>query len=238
MNRDGLLDKIRALMSKTTGNGCTEHEALAALTKARAMMDAYEVTESDLRLSAAESAILRKEPPGSRDSHHIKSGLAVAIAGFCDCRVWRGTDGLVFCGLQSDVQFSAWLVDALAAFVQAELARHLIGSIMPKGQRRFVINGFVEGCCGRISDRLNELRTQSEAIAASNSRALVVVKSTAVADKMKELNIELRKARRSSRRVDAESYAAGVAAGNHASFGRPVRGGGTHVQNRADAATG
>ena len=33
MNRDSLLDKIRALMSKTVDNGCTEAEALAALTK-------------------------------------------------------------------------------------------------------------------------------------------------------------------------------------------------------------
>ena len=30
-DRNGLLDKIRAPMSKTAENGCTEHEALAAL---------------------------------------------------------------------------------------------------------------------------------------------------------------------------------------------------------------
>jgi hypothetical protein len=237
MNRDGLLDKIRALLSKTTGNGCTKHEALAALAKARAMMDAYEVTEEDLKLSAAETAILRKEPPGSRDQHGIKSGLAVAIGRFCDCKVWRGTDGLEFCGLQSDVQFSMWLLEALTSFVQAELVKHLMGSIARRGDRRRIINGFTIGCTQQISERLNKLCNQSEAAAASNSRALVLVKSTAVADKLKELGIHLGKGRRSSRRVDLGSFAAGEAAGNRASFGRPVGRGGTHLQNRTIGTT-
>ena len=34
--REKLLDKIRALLSKTTESGCTEGEYLAALAKARA----------------------------------------------------------------------------------------------------------------------------------------------------------------------------------------------------------
>ena len=88
-DRNSLLDKIRALMSKTAENGCTEHEALAALDKARAMMDAYEVTEADLQLTKADAAILRSEPPGSRDPHKIKRGMASAVARFCDCKVWR-----------------------------------------------------------------------------------------------------------------------------------------------------
>jgi hypothetical protein len=37
-DRNSLLDKVRALMSKTAENGCTEHEALAALDKARALI--------------------------------------------------------------------------------------------------------------------------------------------------------------------------------------------------------
>jgi hypothetical protein len=224
INRDSLIEKIRALMSKTINNGCTEHEALAALDKARAMMDAYEVTEADLQLTKAESAILRSEPPGSRDPHGIKTGTAVAVSKFCDCKVWKAPTGLVFCGLPADVRFATWLLDTLTAFVQAELARHLMGCIAPKGERRFIINGFVGGCCKRISDRLTALCAQSAVVATTNGRELVVIKNTAIADKMKELNINLGKARRSSRRVDGASYQAGLSAGDRASFGRPVSG--------------
>jgi hypothetical protein len=50
MNRESLLDKIRALLSKTVANGCTEAEMMAALAMARAMRDAHKVTDEELAL--------------------------------------------------------------------------------------------------------------------------------------------------------------------------------------------
>jgi Protein of unknown function (DUF2786) len=223
INRDDLIDKIKALMSKTTVNGCTEPEALAALDKARALMDAYEVAEADLQLTKDEAAILRSEPPGSRDPHNIKFLLSRAVSEFCNCKAWKGPEGLQFCGLPADARLATWLLDTLAAFVQAELAQHLMGCVAPKGQRRFVINGFVSGCCKRISDRLEALCTQSASAATSNGRELVVLKNTAIADKMKAEGIALRTSR-SCRRGDEASRRAGSAAGDRASFGRPVTG--------------
>ena len=225
MNRENLLDKIRALLAKTVENGCTEMEAMAAIDKARAMMDAYEVTEADLQLTKAESAVLRSEPAGSRDPHNIKWYLCSAVAGFCDCKAWRGRNGgLVFCGLQSDAQFATWLLDSLALFVQGELTKHLMGNLAPKDERRFVINGFVSGCTGRISSRLEALTGQSKAAAAGNSRALVVTKTAAIKATMEKAGIKLRSGRSSSRRLDGNSYRAGQSAGERASFGRPVTG--------------
>jgi hypothetical protein len=226
MNRDNLLDKIRALLSKTTENGCTEQEAMAALEKARAMMDAYEVTEADLQLTKAEAAVLRSEPAGSRDPHNIKWYLCSGVADFCDCKAWRSrkTGGLVFCGMLSDAQFATWLLDSLAGFVQGELVKHLMGNLAPKGERRFVINGFVMGCTARISSRLEELTRQSKAAAVGNSRALVVTKTAAIKSTMEKAGIKLRSGRASSRRIDGNSYRAGQSAGDRASFGRPVNG--------------
>jgi hypothetical protein len=125
-DRAKLFDKIRALLAKTTERGCTEAEALAALDKARAMMDAYEVTEADLQLTRDEAAVLHRTEAGN-DPHHTKRGLYMAVARFCDCEGWlikvrRNIDQIVFCGMPSDVQFAAWLTDSLALFVQEELA--------------------------------------------------------------------------------------------------------------------
>jgi Protein of unknown function (DUF2786) len=178
INRDAMIDKVKALMSKTVINGCTEHEALAALDMARALMDAYELTEADLQLTKDEEAILRSEPPGSLDPHKIKFMLLRAVAAFSGCKAWKGPEGLVFCGLPADARLATWLLDTLAAFVQAELARHLMGCVAPKGERRSVINGFVTGCCGRISKRLNTLCTQSVSATTSNGRELVVIKNS------------------------------------------------------------
>jgi hypothetical protein len=147
-----------------------------------------------------------------------------------DCKVWRANTGLVFCGLRPDAQFATWLLDSLAGFVQGELTKHLIGSIATKGERRLIINGFVMGCTQRISARLVALCKQSEAAATGNGRALVVVKGAAIHAAMKTAGITLGKSRRSSRRADHGAYRAGQAAGEHASFGRPVSGNGATLR--------
>jgi Protein of unknown function (DUF2786) len=221
--KEELIAKIQGLMSKTVDRGCTEEEALSALDKVRALMDAYEINEDELRLSKEEAAILRAEPPGSSDPHSIKFYLAGAVAEFCDCRGWRGADGIVFCGLPADARLATWLLDSLTAFVQAELARHLMGSLAAKSERRRIINGFVIGCCGRISERLRALRKQSAAAATSNGRELVAVKGTAIADRMKADGIVLRTSC-SRRQQDEASHQAGRSAGERASFARPVSG--------------
>jgi len=99
MNHESLVDKIKALLNKTVKNGCTEAEALAALGKARAMMDAYEVTAEELQLSKVEAAILRGEPSDARDPHQIKWYLGSAVGEFCDCEIWRSSEGFKFCGM-------------------------------------------------------------------------------------------------------------------------------------------
>ena len=145
------------------------------------------------------------------------------MAKFCDCEAWRGADGLIFCGLPADVRFATWLLDTLTAFVQAELAQHLMGCLAPKSERRFIINGFVAGCCDRISERLDALRTRSATVATTNARALVVVKGAAIKSKMEAEGICLRTSR-SSRRMNEASMRAGRSAGDRACFGRPVSG--------------
>jgi uncharacterized protein DUF2786 len=228
IERESLLSKIRALLAKTMDAGCTEGEALAALGKAQALKDAYAVTEAELNLTKEEKAILRSEPPGTKDPHLIKWQLLSAVGKFCNCECWRHAPSkgrrMVFCGLPSDAQFASWLLDALTAFVQAELFKHLVEAEPGHESRKEAIRGFVFGCCERISERLEELCQQSEAVASSNSRALVVIKDAAIRDKMKELDIHVRSVGGCCGGIDSPSYGAGQAAGNRASFGRPVSG--------------
>jgi hypothetical protein len=228
IERDSVLNKIRALLAKTMENGCSEAEAMAALGKAQAMKDAYAVTEGELNLTKEEKAILRREPPGTKDPHRIKWFLGAAVSKFCNCRCWRERrakgGGLVFCGLPSDAQFATWLLDTLAAFVQAEIVNFLMEAEPSNEERPQAIRGFVLGCCDRISDRLMELCEQSATLATSNAKALVVVKDAAIKAKLDELGIHLCSGSGSCGAWDSSSYAAGKAAGDRASFGRPVSG--------------
>jgi hypothetical protein len=226
IEREDLLTKIRALVAKTVENGCTEAEAMLALDKAQAMMAAYCVTEDELALTKEEKAILRREPPGTKDPHLIKWNLLSSVAKFCSCEGWRKAHErtIVFCGLPSDAQFATWLLDTLTAFVQAEIVKHLMDVNPGNGDRRQVIRSFVVGCTERINQRLGELCAQSTAAATSNAKALVVIKGQAVQAKMKELGIHLRSCFGSCAAGNNASYNAGRAAGDRASFGRPVSG--------------
>jgi hypothetical protein len=57
VNRNSIIEKVKALLAKTTENGCTEEEELAALAKVRAWIDAHEITDDELQLSQEEKAI-------------------------------------------------------------------------------------------------------------------------------------------------------------------------------------
>jgi hypothetical protein len=200
---------------------------LAALDKAAAMRDAYDITDEELQVAKDEAAMLHADPPDLKDPHKIKWRLTYAVSQFCGVQIFRSRHetGLKCIGMPSDVQFAMWLLDNLADFVFNALYEHLIGCCAPASERRVIMRSFVEACCNRITDRLLELVKRSEKARTSNGRELVVVKDAVIKAYMKEHDIRLRTCcMGSSSNVDSAARAAGRAAGDRASFGRPVSG--------------
>jgi Protein of unknown function (DUF2786) len=228
-DRISIIEKIKALLAKTTANGATEAEMLSALDKASAMMDAYDITDADVQEAKDEAAMLHAEPPDLRDPHSLKWRLSYGVAQFCGVQVFRASHqtGLKCIGMPSDVQFAMWLLDTLADFVFTELYAHLIGCLAPQGERRVIIRSFTAACCDRITERLLALVERSKAARTSNGRELVVVKGAAIKAFMKDNNIHLRSCSVGApSTVDATAQAAGRAAGDRATFGRPMNGAG------------
>lgn len=226
-DRNSIIDKIKALLAKTTVNGATEAEMMSALEKASAMMDAYEITDEELQIAKDEAAMLHADPPDLKDPHNIKWRLSYGVAEFCSVQIFRSRHetGLRCIGMPSDVQFAMWLLDNLADFVFAELYAHLIGCLAPQSERRVIIRSFTAACCERISDRLLALVERSKTVRTSNGRELVVIKDAAIKAFMKEQGIRLRTCGGySPSTIDAAAQAAGRAAGDRATFGRPVTG--------------
>jgi hypothetical protein len=226
-DRNSIIEKIKALLAKTTANGATEAEMLAALDKASAMMGAYDITDEEVQLTKEEKVTLHADPPDLKDPHKIKWRLSRSIGEFCNVRIYRSRrqSGLKCIGMPSDVEFAMWLLDTLADFVFAELYAHLIGCLAPRSERRVIIRSFTAACCERISDRLLALVERSKAARTRNGRELVVVKDAAIKVFMKDKHLYLHTCRGySPRTLDAAAQAAGHAAGDRAQFGRPVSG--------------
>jgi hypothetical protein len=226
-DRNSIIEKIKALLAKTTANGATEAEMLSALDKASAMMDAYDITDADVQDAKDEAAMLHADPPDLKDPHNIKWRLCSGVGQFCNVQIYRSRHqtGLNCIGMPSDVQFATWLLDSLADFVFAELYAHLIGCLAPLSERRIIIRSFTAACCERITDRLLALVERSKAARTSNGRELVVIKDAAIKAFMKDNGIRLRMCSGySPSTVDVAAQAAGRAAGERATFGRPVTG--------------
>jgi hypothetical protein len=226
-DRDSIIEKIKALLAKTTENGATQAEMLSALAKASAMRDAHEITDKELALAKDEAVLHHEDPPDLKDPHKIKWRLSYRVAQFCGVEIYRSSHqtGLKCIGLPSDVEFAMWLLDTLADFVFAELYGHLIGCLAPQSERRVIVRTFTEACCERINERLVELVEQSKAARTTNGRELIVIKTEAIKTFMKANDIHLRTCGGySSSNIDAGAQAAGRAAGDRASFGRPVTG--------------
>ncbi len=226
-DRNSIIDKIRALLSKTVENGCTEAEMLAALDRAAAMRDAYDISDEELQLTREEKIALHADAEDALDPHLLKWRLSYGVRIFCGVEIYRasGEAGYKYIGLQSDVDLARWLLDTLADFVFGALYEHLIGCLAPKGERRTITRSFVESCCNRINERLIELVERSKQARTSNGRELVLVKDAAIKSFMKDNGICLSTSRcGGSGNVDEAASAAGRAAGDRASFGRPVSG--------------
>jgi len=234
--RETLLQKIRGLLAKTIENGCTEAEAVAALAKAQAMMDAYEISDEELALTKEEKAIVHKSPP-AHDPHLIKRSLSYGVQQFTGTKTWystirRGEDQRSICGLPADVDFAEWLIEALTRFVQAELVEFLAtnsGWFVDGHERRKGMRSFVIGVTERITERLVEL-SKPQPTQSSNSRALVVTKQAAIDECMKLNDIKLGRGSCRAGASDNAAYAAGQAAGDRASFGRPISGNGATLR--------
>lgn len=234
-DRQKLIERIKALLAKTVENGCTEEEYMLAFEKAQAMMDAYEVTEEEVNETRKESATISGHE--AHDPHKVRSYLATAVGRFVDCKVWRADarryhTTVRLCGLPSDVEMGEWLLDSLQTFVTSELTRYLLRTCDEhKGDRnlrRTFVNGFTHGCVNRIVARLDEIVDRRLDVGRRN--ALVLVKTELICRRMEEEGIQLSSPRSAHSRVHVNAYEDGKAAGDRASFGRPVGSGGSSTK--------
>ena len=210
--RKKILERIKSILSKTMENGCTEGEAMAALAKARELMATYEIDEKELE-EVAEKAQIHKT--ASSDPYEIKRGLCVNVGRFTSCKAFRDREDVInFAGKPGDIIFATWLLDTLQRFIMRELRNYQKEKIK-KGafhSNNLTSSSFVAGCAYRINEKLKELAPINWA----TTQELIV----------KELNMSLTKSRSRDRNINEAAANAGMNAGSHARFDRPVTEGG------------
>lgn len=103
--------RLRALREKTTTNGCTQEEAIAAASKAAELLSQYGLSEDDL---SADLFVFARRFVGKRSP---LEDIWFAGATFADCKAYYQKDGsrlcLVFFGRERDVLVAEYVFDVL-----------------------------------------------------------------------------------------------------------------------------
>lgn len=235
-NRDALLAKIRAIASRTTENGCTEAEALAAAAMLAKLMSEHGLSMSDVEIGEELCQIEYLDT--GRRALHESSYCIVRIAELCDCRVWtcwtrQGEEyiykavrskKIAYFGLPGDVETAVYLTRVIKSSMDQELLTFIrrcaeLGE--PSGRR--VNHSFLMGMVNRVNVRLGAIKASERTSAKSaTGRDLVAVKGAVVTAQFAKLDLHLRSHTKQTSIGDASAYRSGQAAGDRVSFNRAV----------------
>jgi hypothetical protein len=216
---DKLKTRIQALRAKTIDNGCTEDEALSAAAKVAELLDRYDLSLTDVEISAAPCE--RREFETRRKKRIPLDDCIGAVANFCDCRVWReknraGEMRYVFFGLRSDIEVAHYLTELIDTAVRSELGRYKTAPeyLRFRHQQRHMANAsFALGMVASIADKLTAMKAGRDKVNCGSGRALVVLKAAIVDEEFGKLDLKLRAVRGTSRMVSMTAYEAGGVAG-------------------------
>lgn len=235
---EAVANRIRGLLAKTTENGATEAEALAAAAKARELMDRYRLTQSDIEIEAEPIDDIWIERPTAQKLSAVDL-CATGISKYCGTkswyeyknhkRMWR------VIGLKADTEIARYLYEMLASTIRIETDRFIRTNPVEKldwktpaenAHRTIrVKQSFSVGMARRINGRLHEMARAAETKAkTSTGTALVVVKDHAVSGYFDTLGIKFSGSLDGPKAFSHSAYDAGRAAGNRVNLSRPVGG--------------
>ena len=236
MKQDGELARvkarIRALAEKTVSNGCTEAEAMAAAEMVGRLLERYALSMEEIDVREA-VCIQRDVPVGGKQRRPI-DGCVVALARFCDCKVWLARDEAgvkySFFGFDSDVDMAAYLYGVIDGAIRTELAGfRRRGPRMAGLEARRAGVSFQHGMVERVAERLEALRDERAAHVAarrSTGTALVVMKQGVVDEAFRATKVRLVSSRALQPTRMRGAYRAGMEAGDRVNLNRPVGGDG------------
>jgi len=219
-SRESVIAKIKALFERTTENGCTEAEAIAAALAAQRLIVRHNVTDAELTEHRTDEPVV--ELCASAVSGNWSSTLAGVIARSFRCTVYLETrrkrskmKTYVFMGCETDATAARAAFDYLyrvgteLANQEARRQRDLYGSYSSRGIRPSFCMGFARG----VADELER-----------QSVALMVVTPQRVEDAFAERTAGWGTYSLHTSLTDPDAYGNGRRAGRDAARARSVEG--------------
>lgn len=227
---------IQQLSNMTVKRGCTEAEALSAARKMGEMLKVYNLSMDKVFLG--ETKCITGSIETGRVSRHPIDATMVAIAEFCDCKIWfskgyKSSSAYKIFGMPSDVEMAKYLYQVVWQAIEDETEKfkqsHAYTNSFCARKRASV--SFQRGMSVRINRRLREMtdqrheeEIQESPVVDGESTSLIVVKHNKVEEEFEKLSLGLRKQYSNGHKIDNNSYHAGREAGDKVNLRRPVGG--------------
>lgn len=243
--RRAMIDKIRALMTKTEDNGCSEAEAMSAARVVQRLMAEHALSQTEVELGLIE--IIKREYRGFGPDHPLSFCLN-SIAYATDTETWWtqqrqigyapqpdlfNGDALdvqedtlyVFFGFEHDTEIAVYLVDVCRrALDNGRIAcRNKMGRTWARGRE----HAFLIGMARSMSESLRTMRNERLGERLADGRRLKEVKREMVEAEMWRRKIRLKSNRLDAgRSVDRDALRDGEKAGRGVHFGAGIGGAG------------
>lgn len=216
---------IQALRDKTTDNGCTEEEALAAAAKLGALLEEHNLSLDEVGVRE-EAGQCRKNEVYAADDY--AGSLIVGIAHYCEIIAYRSPgDGhagkYVFFGTPHDLEIALYLYEVCAEAMEWDWSRYMETGGYSMKKRM----SFRAGFANRVYARLHEMKAERDARNVSTCRDLVVLKDQLVRQEFQKTGVRLVKSRGGYGPADPDAWRAGQAAGGRVNLNNPLGGPGS-----------
>jgi hypothetical protein len=168
---------------------------------------------------------------GYRARKHESYWCSVAVAKYCDCRIWHrtGTGQVVFYGFPADVEVATYLMRVIEGSMNRSYDDYKTGQQYNTKRDR---NEFMLAFSGRVNARLREMRKarHPETLVTTTGTSLVLVKQQVVEEQFAASGMKLNKGKTTRIALSGNQNArdAGQAAGNKVHLGGAVTGGAAH----------
>jgi hypothetical protein len=231
--RERQLNRIRALLAKTTANGCTEAEAQSAAAAVDRLLAEYEIDLDEVTLR--EQAVTLVE---LKAFHHPVRFAAADIGKFCDCKMWsqRASNELCFLGLELDTEVAEYLVFLFMRAIDREsnefVAFNPDYALGDRERQRVLVHSFHVGIATRLGERLAHMKSSRDFTQKATGFDLVVSKTAMVSEAFATLGIKLGRISYGASVKDTASFNAGRAAGDRVNINQGV-GRNTRTNNSA-----
>ena len=167
-NRKNIIDRIKSLFERTTENGCTEAEAIAAALAAQRLIARYDVTDGELneRRDSENITEAKTTPVCTAWSAHLASTVATAFR--CRTLVWQMGRGsrrkrYSFFGYQTDAEAARLAFEHLH-----EVGSRLATEVVRRWRREYPgcsLKGVKSSyCTGFVVGVADELERQTKAL--------------------------------------------------------------------------